>query len=121
MQIIQSLIGSKFYISEIHSGSGVLRLSIGLESEPKVTIIFRHVRAYIQFKESDMFEAIERASLEPVITSQFSNGGVFRLNTAVITSGVLTERLAEESPDYYLVLTPDECVEVICFSPPILE
>ena len=121
MKINPTKIKAKFYIDEISATSGSLRVNIGLNDELKEHILFKHVRAFLHFKESDMYAELESLTLEPVVISESSSGGVFQVTGSPITESIFKETLSEEGPQFYLVLTPDECIEVISFSPPLVE
>lgn len=112
-------IQSKFYINNIYSDSNDLHINIGVEDSQCTKIVFEYVRSFIFFKESDLCSDLACAKLEPVISSE--DGGVFRVLEKPILAPVFKSYLEDEEPNYYLVITPDECIEVISFSPPRIE
>ena len=89
---------------------------MGTGYEDRVSLTFNYVRSFLFFKESDFYDEVARGKRAKLIEAD--DGGVYRLADSSILQSVLRDRLSEEIPSYYWVITPDECLEVVGFEDP---
>lgn len=93
---------------------------MGDDDKQECTVIFDDMRFFILFKEGDFYDRISDYGLKPLaISSGDPSLGVFRVEGSSSMSSVLNQGLiAQENAVIFLVITPDECVEVVSFSDP---
>jgi hypothetical protein len=92
-----------------------------LNKDTKIGMLrFCYVRAVRVFKESDFYDRMARYELDKLISSPNGDLGVFRIRKSPVMAPVVLEKLEPEDPMYFLVSTPDACVEVASFEEPTL-
>jgi len=92
-----------------------------LDLKDHAEIVFSHVRAFAFLKESDFFTEFERYDHVRLVHGNERSLGVYRLTKGSILEQLLDHRLDPESPKYFWVSTPDECLEVVGFSEPLVK
>lgn len=96
-----------------------LTVTFGHDRDIYGSILFRFVRAFAFFKESDFYPEFAKAEREAVFPAFDENVGVYRLKNTTLKS-TIGNRFDEESPSYFLLETPDECFEIVAFADPQL-
>jgi hypothetical protein len=86
----------------------------------RATIGCNFVRSLLFFKESDFYEAISKYQHELIIAGGERTVGVFRVSRGSMIETLSAERLLAETPQFFLLSTPDECVEILSFEEPTL-
>lgn len=97
----------------------LLTIEFGTNEKKKGEIKFNYVRAFLMFKESDFFNEMRTYERKEVGISQTDSSlHVYRILKNSITSVAAGEKFLEEGANCFVVVSPDECIEVVTFSQP---
>jgi hypothetical protein len=119
---ISEVTGGCFFFRRMQfTDDGVLTVVVGDGKEDHVEITFQYVRTFAFLKEIDFVQEFRRYEHVKLVHGGERYLGVYRITRGSILERVLDHRLDGESPMYFWVATPDECMEVVGFGEPIVK
>jgi len=107
-----------FFITGVSHDEGQLTVRIGNMSGPIGAFVFDRAVSFWLFMESDHHDLLSRYEGTPLVTTSEQDVGLLRLKRSRLLEAYNPNGRGAAEAHAYLVATPQEYVEVICFAPP---
>jgi hypothetical protein len=111
-----------FFLGSLRYNVGMLSVVLEVDGEPSLEVTFAPPRAFRCYSESDQFSYLASFEGRPLVASSDRGCGVLLSDCGTYLTDYRTNVREQEPEDTYsgLILTPQECVEVICFEEPTI-
>lgn len=111
-----------FFIERLEYDIASMRVWLAIDGQVALKVTFEQPRAFRSFNESDYWRYLNEVDGRALVSSSDSGCGILMSETAPYLLDYRKHAREQEPEQTFscVIMTPQECVEVICFEEPTI-